>query len=92
MKMLIGDLAGTAVGIGDIAAERVKDKFKRAGASLVLLWFAATLMLGACGLLVASAFIAIAAELGAALAALLTGGGILLLAAIGFLLAWLVDR
>ncbi|MCE5325287.1 MAG: hypothetical protein LLG01_02615 [Planctomycetaceae bacterium] len=60
--------------------------------AIVMMMLGGLLLLGAAGLLVTSAFIAISAHLGPALAALLTGGGLLAAAMIFVLLARAVSR
>ena len=68
-------------------AIRAKQTAVEGAVSVAMILLALVLLVGAAGLLIASAFIAIASHLGPALAALLTGGGLLMLALILVVLA-----
>lgn len=73
-------------------AVRAKRTAVEAVMSVAMILLAFVLVLGAVGLLLTSAFIAISVHLGAALAALLTGGGLLMLALVLLLLARSMSR
>jgi hypothetical protein len=68
-------------------AQALRQGAVKLGIGLGLVMVGATLLLGALGLLIASAFIGISCALGPAIAALLTGSGLLLVAVIVMLVA-----